>query len=70
MKEFGNQEVREKMSWKGFASKFMQPDASSYKCFCLNEKLQEVNRAFYLLIKFNEKYMANWFDKRSATFIS
>ena len=27
MKEYKNQEVREKMSWKGFASKLMQSDA-------------------------------------------
>ena len=27
MKEFENQEYGEKMSWKGFASKLMQPDA-------------------------------------------
>ena len=27
MKEFENQEVGEKMSWKGFVSKLIQPDA-------------------------------------------
>ena len=31
MKEFENQEYGEKMSWKGFASKLMQPDAPGLK---------------------------------------
>ena len=31
MKEFGNQEFGEKMSWKGFASELMQPDAPGLK---------------------------------------
>ena len=43
MKEFENQEVCEKMSWKGFASKLMQPDAPGLRKF-YSQQLQNIRR--------------------------